>query len=147
MIDHDRLFKELLTNFFPEFIQLFFPEISANWNPDSIEFLPQEVITDVTQGEKKIIDLIVKASWKNQPSLFIIHVEHQSYTEDNFNQRMFIYYARLHEKYALPIYPIVIYSHTSPTKIEPNCYEIKFLGESILQFNYQVIQLNRLHWQ
>jgi hypothetical protein len=29
MIDHDRLFKELLTTFFWEFIELFLPEITA----------------------------------------------------------------------------------------------------------------------
>ncbi len=54
MIDHDRLFKQLLGNFFPEFIELFFPQISADWQPDSLRFLPQEVFTDVTEGEKKI---------------------------------------------------------------------------------------------
>jgi hypothetical protein len=27
MIDHDRLFKELFTTFFVEFIELFFPEV------------------------------------------------------------------------------------------------------------------------
>ncbi len=29
MIDHDRLFKELLTTFFWEFIQLFLPEVAT----------------------------------------------------------------------------------------------------------------------
>ena len=30
MIDHDRLFKELLTTFFGEFLELFFPELAAS---------------------------------------------------------------------------------------------------------------------
>mgnify|MGYP001806258758 CR=1 FL=1 len=29
MIDPDRLFKELLTTFFVEFLELFFPEVAA----------------------------------------------------------------------------------------------------------------------
>lgn len=30
MIDHDRLFKELLTTFLLEFIELFLPELAAS---------------------------------------------------------------------------------------------------------------------
>jgi Domain of unknown function (DUF4351) len=147
MIDHDRLFKELLTNFFPEFIELFFPDVSANWERDSLEFLPQEVFTDVTEGEGKIVDLIVRASFIRQDALFVIHTEHQSYSQAGFNERMFTYFARLHEKFALPVYPIVIYSHDSPQTPEPNSYFIDFPGWRVLEFNYRVIQLNRLQWQ
>jgi hypothetical protein len=60
---------------------------------------------------------------------------------------MFVYFARLHEKYALPIYPIVIYSHDSPQTPEPNCYRIDFPGKKVLEFNYEVVQLNQLQWQ
>ena len=60
MIDHDQLFKKLLENFFPEFIELFFPDIVSYWERDRIEFLPQEVFTDVTIEKKKIIDLAVR---------------------------------------------------------------------------------------
>jgi hypothetical protein len=147
MIDHDQLFKKLLSNFFPEFIELFFPDISADWERDSIEFLPQEVFTDVTQGEKKIIDLLVRVKFKNQDTLFIIHTEHQSAPQANFNERMFVYFARLHEKYAIPIYPIVLYSHDAPQTLQPNSYTIEFSGWKILEFNYRVIQLNQLNWQ
>jgi len=60
---------------------------------------------------------------------------------------MFTYFARLREKYALPIYPIVIYSYDTPTKIEPNSYRLELFGKTVLEFNYEVIQLNQLHWQ
>nr|WP_277881840.1 hypothetical protein [Leptolyngbya sp. FACHB-541] len=39
MIDHDRLFKELLSTFFAEFIQLFLPEVFAYLEPNSTTFL------------------------------------------------------------------------------------------------------------
>ncbi len=41
-IDHDRLFKTLLTTFFVDFVALFLPEVSAKMEPDSLEFLSQE---------------------------------------------------------------------------------------------------------
>jgi Domain of unknown function (DUF4351)/Putative transposase, YhgA-like len=147
MIDHDQLFKKLLENFFPEFIELFFPDITNYWQPQTIEFLPQEVFTDVTAGEKKIADLVVRVSYQNQDSLFIIHVEHQSSSQSDFNARMFTYFARLHEKYGLPIYPIVLYSHDSPRTPEPTSYTVEFPGWKVLEFNYRVVQLNQLNWQ
>ena len=39
MTDHDRLFKELLTTFFVEFVSLFFPEMGAYLDPDGLVFL------------------------------------------------------------------------------------------------------------
>lgn len=59
-IDHDRLFKELISTFFIEFLELFLPLVARDIDRDSIQFLPQEVFTDVTSGDKKEIDLLVK---------------------------------------------------------------------------------------
>ncbi|MFB8788919.1 MAG: hypothetical protein U7123_08735 [Potamolinea sp.] len=57
MIDHDRLFKELLSTFFWEFVELFLPKVAAYLERDSIFFLNQEVFTDVTSGERREVDL------------------------------------------------------------------------------------------
>jgi hypothetical protein len=51
-IDHDRLFKELISTFFVEFIELFFPQLMDYLDRDSITFLDKEVFTDVTEGER-----------------------------------------------------------------------------------------------
>ncbi|WP_298910909.1 hypothetical protein [uncultured Nostoc sp.] len=55
MIDHDRLFKELISTFFVEFLDLFLPQVASQIDRDSIQFLPQDVFTDVTSGENKLI--------------------------------------------------------------------------------------------
>jgi hypothetical protein len=60
MIDHDRLFKELITTFFIEFIELFFPQVTQYLDSDYLEFLDKELFTDVTTGEKQEVDLIAK---------------------------------------------------------------------------------------
>ena len=39
---------------------------------------------------------------------------------------MFNYFARFDEKFALPIYPIVIFSYDSPQKAAVNRYEVAF---------------------
>ena len=147
MIDHDRLFKELLTTFFWEFIELFFPEITAYLERDTISFIDKEVFTDVTAGEKYETDLVVKARFREQESFFLVHLEHQAYYQEAFDLRMYRYFARLYEKYALPVYPIALFSYDSPKKAETNFHLLAFPNKVVLQFNYDVIQLNRLNWR
>lgn len=102
MIDHDRLFKELLSTFFWEFIELFFPAVTTYLERDSITFLDKELFADVTSGERREVDLVVKARFR-EDSFFLLHCEHQSQAEANFGRRMFRYFARLYEKHALPV--------------------------------------------
>ena len=94
MTDHDRLFKELLTTFFIEFLDLFLPEVSAFLEPDSIAFLDKEVFTDVTAGEKYEADIVARARFRGRDAFFLIHVEDQSYDMAGFPRRMFHYAAR-----------------------------------------------------
>jgi hypothetical protein len=41
-IHHDQNFKELISTFFLEFLELFLPDIAATIDPTSIKFLQQE---------------------------------------------------------------------------------------------------------
>jgi hypothetical protein len=147
MIDHERLFKELLTTFFGEFIELFLPEVATYLEGDSIEFLDKEVFTNVTAGERYEADLIVKTQFQGQKSFFLIHVENQAQHQTNFGKRMFRYFSRLSEKFDLPVYPVVVFSYNSPKTPEPNVYQVGFPNKVVLQFNYDVIQLNQLNWR
>ena len=75
MIDHDRLFKELLSTFFVEFIELFLPELAAYLDRHSLVFLDKEIFTDVTSGQRHEADLIARAKFRGQDSFFLVHVE------------------------------------------------------------------------
>ncbi|OYE00355.1 Rpn family recombination-promoting nuclease/putative transposase [Nostoc sp. 'Peltigera membranacea cyanobiont' 232] len=147
MIDHDRLFKELLSTFFIDFLDLFLPQLASQIDRNSIQLLPQEVFNDVTSGEKKEIDLLAQVRYQQQDTCFLIHVENQSYTETAFAKRMFKYFARLHEKYDLPIYPVVIFSFDEPKRAEPQNYRVTFGDLKVLEFQFVAIQLNRLSWR
>ncbi|MEW6491842.1 MAG: DUF4351 domain-containing protein [Cyanobacteriota bacterium] len=147
MIDHNRLFKELLSTFFVEFLELFFPDVIQYLDPSSLVPMDKELFTDVTSGERYEADLVMRAQFRGQASQFLVHVEHQSSSQTDFNRRMFRYFARLHETHALPVYPIVIFSHDSPRRPEPDSYRVEFSDFLVLEFHYRVIQLNRLVWQ
>ena len=111
MIDHDRLFKELLTTFFVECIDLFFPDVVGYLQPDSATFLDKELFTDIPGGERREADVVVRAQFRDRPAFFLIHVEHQADAQAEFGRRMFRYFTWLYEKYALPVYSIVVFSY------------------------------------
>ena len=146
MVDHDRLFKELLTTFFVEFLELFLPDLATELDRDSITFLSQEVFTDVTGGERHEVDLLVQARLRGQNSFFLVHVETQAQPQPDFAARMFCYFSRLHEKYGLPVYPIAVFSHDSD-RVEPNCYRVRIVDLDVVRFKFRVIQLKRLNWR
>ncbi len=147
MTNHDRLFKELISTFFVEFIQLFLPEVLEYLEIDSIEFLDKEVFTDVTSGERHEVDIIVKARFRGLETYFLLLVENQASARTPFGKRFFKYFARLYEEHDLPVYPIVIFSFDSPLRPEQNSHLVEFPDLKVVEFNYRVIQLNRLSWR
>ncbi len=146
-INHDRLFKELLTTFFVEFIELFFPDVAEYLDADSLEFIDKEIFTDITQGERREADLLAKCHFQGREAFFLIHLEHQSKREKDFAKRMFFYFARLTEKFALPVYPIALFSYDKPRTAEKSQYLVNFPDRKVVEFNFAVIQLNRLNWR
>lgn len=146
-INHDQLFKELLTTFFVEFIELFFPDVLEYLDTDSITFVDKELFTDVIQGEKKILDVVALTKFRSQNYSFLVHIEAQASNKTNFNERMFRYFCSLFLKYNRPIYPIVIFSYDSPKRPDKTNFVIELPNYKVLEFNYQVVQLNRLNWR
>ena len=65
-LDHDQIFKTLIENFFQEFMELFLPEQAMEIDFGRIEFLEQEIFTDVTGGRRKQLDLVVKAGLRDE---------------------------------------------------------------------------------
>jgi hypothetical protein len=153
-IDHDQLFKQLLTAFFVEFLELFTPEFAGSIDKNSIEILPLEYFTDIDAGERKAMDIIVRFALRGRPNApavgrvsVVVNCEHQSSRQENFHRRMFFYFAQLHRKYLQPVFPIAIFSFDKPYRPERDAYQIKVPGFQVLDFNFLTIQLNRLNWK
>jgi hypothetical protein len=146
-INHDQLFKELLTTFFVEFLELFFPSVLEYLDTDSIQFVDKELFTDVVGGEKKIMDIVALAKFQQQDYSFLIHIENESSSKTDFNQRLFRYFCSLFLRYNRPIYPIVVFSYDSPQRLDKSDFVIDFPDKQVLKFDYEIVQLNRLNWR
>ena len=153
-IDHDQLFKQLISTFFLEFLDLFVPELAVSIDRDNLEFLPQEYFTDLIEGDRRAMDLVVRINLRRRPNepevgkvWAIIDCEHQSSSEANFQRRMFFYFAQLHRQYLEPVYPIAIFFFDEPKRQEQDKYRVRLPGLDILEFNFLRIQLNQLNWR
>ncbi|MGL6337524.1 MAG: Rpn family recombination-promoting nuclease/putative transposase [Waterburya sp.] len=146
-INHDKLFKELLTTFFIEFLDLFFPYILEYLDTKEITFVDKELFTDLIGGEKKILDVVALTKFQGQDYSFLVHIENQASNQANFERRMFRYFCSLFLKYDRPVYPIVVFSYNSPQRLDKNSFVVDFPDGQVLNFNYKVIQLNRLNWR
>ncbi|MBE9114645.1 flagellar assembly protein H [Lusitaniella coriacea LEGE 07157] len=152
-IDHDAIFKELLSTFFLDFLELFVPRVLEYAEPSELSLEPtetvREVFSPIGQGKKKVADVVARLSFRDQEACFLVHVESQSsaYSEEDFRWRMFHYFSRLHEKYRLPVYPIALFTFDEPFQEQENSYVVSFPDREVLSFNFVSIQLNRLNWR
>lgn len=152
-IDHDAIFKALLSTFFLDFLELFLPQVLAYSEPSELSLEPTETVREIfsplAPGKKKVADLVARLSFRDQSACFLLHVESQSSasSQEDFRWRMFHYFARLHEKYHLPVYPIALLTFDEPKQVQDNRYVVSFPDRQVLEFSFISIQLNRLNWR
>lgn len=152
-IDHDAIFKELLSTFFLDFLELFVPQVLEYAEPSELSLEPTETVREVfapiAQGKKKVADVVARLKFRDQPACFLVHVESESsaYREEDFRWRMFHYFARLHEKFRLPVYPIALFTFDEPYQEQDTRYVVSFPDRQVLEFSFVSIQLNRLNWR
>ncbi|KAI9134105.1 DUF4351 domain-containing protein [Acaryochloris sp. CCMEE 5410] len=156
MVDRDRLFRDLLKNLFLEFVDLFFPKIAVAIDPKSIRFLEdEESLKPQEQGEhspastkqEASSNVLVQVRLRGQESCFWVHLENSSETNIKLERRIFHTFARLDEKYNLPIYPIILQSSDKSQRLETNGYRVEFVDRRVLDFSFVAIQLHRLNWR
>lgn len=109
-IDHDALFKLLLTSFFREFLELAAPELAYALDDEPLVFLDKETFSTLLDPDRREADLVVQARLRQEPVTLLIHLEHQAQEDVALDRRLFRYFARFYDKFGLPVYPIALCS-------------------------------------
>jgi hypothetical protein len=99
------------------------------------------------EGEEQVIDLLAEVKQFGEDATFLIHIEPQSTGRSIFPERMFFYFARLHQIHRRRIYPIAIFSYDQPLKEAKSDYSVEFPDFKVLDFRFKAIQLNRCDWR
>jgi hypothetical protein len=73
-IDHDAIFKELLSTFFLDFLELFAPQVLQYSEPTEFSLEPtetvREVFSPITQGKKKVADVVARLKFQDRAACF-----------------------------------------------------------------------------
>ena len=143
---HDELFKLLLENFFVEFLELFVPKAAQLLDRNHLKFSPQEVIPDILEKNKHVVDILVETRLRDEEGVVLVHVENQAQRDPKYNQKMFLYFCALYQKYRRKILPIVVYAHDSEIE-ERSSYSLGFSFHRAIRFEFLPVHLKRLDWR
>lgn len=146
-LDHDSLFKQLLSAFFGDFLAWTAPELAAALDPKSLTFLDKESFGDLVDPDRREADFVVQARFRETPATVLIHLEHQAQVDRTLDRRMFRYFARFYDRYDLPIYPIALCSYPRPRTAAQDYHTVHLLQRTVLDFRYHMLQLNHLEWR
>jgi hypothetical protein len=154
MQDHDQRFKTLLHEFFAEFFQLFFPDWADRFDFTQVEWLDKEMFPDPPQGDRRVLDLVVKVPVKQAvaaeqaeagPWIALLHVEVESADRvASFRPRMFQYYQFLRHRHNLPVLPVGLFLRVGMEGIGWDVYEERFWERTLVHFEYAYVGLPAL---
>ena len=103
MTDYDSPWKEILDLYFESFLAFCFPQIhrEINWSRgyELLDKELQQIVREADQG-RRAVDLLVKV-WLSdgREAWVLIHVEVQTWSDQEFSKRMYVYHYRLYDRY------------------------------------------------
>jgi hypothetical protein len=116
--DFDSPWKEILGDYFQEFMAFFFPEIAEeiDWTKE-YEALDKELhqITRDADMGSRLADKLLKVWKKNgQETWVLVHVEVQAQEEKGFGHRVYVYNYRIHDLYNRPVVSLAVLADDNP---------------------------------
>ncbi|GAC1453254.1 MAG: DUF4351 domain-containing protein [Ktedonobacterales bacterium] len=162
-MDHDQLFKAVLTAQLAPFLELFFPEEASQLELNQVRFVDKELFAAPPMGPGREVDILADVPLRpqHQPhdeaarhTLVAIQIEIQSQREPHFLWRELEYYALLRRMHELPILPIAFFpledvlgrkrGRRPRVGVESIVQSDQVLGRNILQFELPAITLRHL---
>lgn len=133
MQDYDITLKYLSDRFPEHFVNLIFEGFEGD-----VALLDRELPTNRRES-----DYLVKIKDSGcDEEIFILHIEFQSSHDADMPNRMLSYYARIREKYKLPVYPVVVYLNPDDHGCDiKNTFANSIYGEEIIKFKYKVLKV------
>ena len=132
-VDHDILWKEIITELFEDFVAFFLPDLFPHIDfSKGYESLEQEFakLFPKSKNPKRRNDKLIKAHMKSgEEQWILVHIEVQGYGDDEFEERMFTYYYRIFDKYRKKVLALAIFS---------------FLLGCVALLPFEVVQVGRL---
>jgi hypothetical protein len=154
--DHDQRFKELIREFFPDFLRLFFGEWAARFDLTEVEWVEKELLPDPPDGERHVLDLVAKVravvSEDGTPIppadgwAVLVHIEIESPDRTTtLKPRLPGYYHHLRTRYGLKVLPLVLYLKVGLDGIGEDTVEDRLFTLTTNTFRYLYVGLPALN--
>lgn len=142
--EYDSPWKEIIEQYFPEFIAFFFPDAykDIDWTKRH-EFLNKELrqITRDAEIGRKYVDKLVRVWLKNGDDAWaMIHADVQTQHEKNFAERMYVYNYRLFDRYRRHAASFAVIGDAGK-KWCPETYKQELWGCNV-SFEFPVVKLS-----
>lgn len=140
--DYDSPWKEVIEQYFEEFIAFFFPKAyqDIDWS-EGHKFLDKELrqITRDAKIGRKYVDKLVRVQLRNgERAWAMIHADIQVERERDFDERMYIYNYRLYDLYRRHAASFAVIAHSG--KWRPGKFE-RHLWDCDVRFRFPVVNL------
>lgn len=143
---HDRIFKEFLHRFLPDFLQIFFPDEAARLNFDTLTFPKQELIVNLPNQTLRITDVVADvATSAGETETIIVHVEVEGRDKQTLPQRMFEYYSLLRLLRQRRVLPLALLLTPQAGGLRWAVYTETLFGHELLTFRYGQVGIRDLH--
>lgn len=101
--DYGNPWKEILTQYFPEFMAFFFPAAHADidWRhpPEFLDKELRQAVREAEIGDRRVDQLTKVFRRGGEEAWVLVHVEVQGQVESKFAERMYVYHYRLFDRY------------------------------------------------
>jgi hypothetical protein len=141
---YDQLFKTILEKLLQVFLELFFPQVAARLDFQTLSFVGKEVFANVPEGRVREADVVARLETREgEPELVLVHIEVQTEPGSDFPRRMFEHYSVLRLHHGIPVFPVVVYLRHGPSSRLAE-YRERLFEQEVLLFRYQTLALARL---
>lgn len=119
MSDFDSPWKEALDEFFESFVVFYFPEVHAeiDWSRghESLDKEFQQLVPEAETG-RQTVDKLVRVWLRDGTETWVLlHVEVQTTYESDFPERVYLYNARVYERYRQDAVSLVVLVDERPS--------------------------------
>ncbi len=150
MPDYDSPWKEMLEDYFPDFMAFFFPKAHADidWSKgyESLDKELQQIVRDAELGKRLADKLMRVRRLDGEEQIVLIHTEIQGDWAKNFAKRMYVYNYRLYDRYDKPVESLAVLGDDS-SSWRPNYFGYNLWGcEAGLKFPVIKLQDYNRQW-
>jgi predicted transposase YdaD len=131
---HDKIFKQLLRVFLPDFLRLVVPQALERLDLSSPELLDKELFAGGPHGRRRELDLLVRIhSLDDRPLL--IHVEIEARASRKMKDRLWSYCNQIQARYDTPVLTIEVCLKRGLSGVRLETWENPF-GPDFSRFRY-----------